>query len=259
MPLHFIVHSFTDAVFGGNPAGVCPLDEWIDDQLMQKIAAENRVSETAFFVPEGGGYRLRWFTPVAEVDLCGHATLAAAYVLFHHLGYEEDLVVFNSASGELPVQRLGRAMVMSFPARPAEKVDAPEALVAGLRCRTDEAYRARDYMVVLDNEDEVLAVDPDFDELRKLDCTGIIVTAPGSDVDFVSRFFAPAVGVDEDPVTGSAHCTLAPYWGDRLGKDDLSARQISARGGELACKLVKDRVHIAGRAALYVKGMLEVE
>ncbi len=258
MILYFAVQSFTDEIFHGNPAGVCPLDEWIDDDLMQKIAAENRLSETAFFVPEDDGYRLRWFTPNSEVDLCGHATLATAYVLFEHLGYEHDTILFKTLSGELSVKKIGNSMVMNFPSRIAKECEAPEALAAGLKCSMNEVYKARDYMVVLKNEKEVRAIEPDFEELRKLDCTGIIVTAPGHDVHFVSRFFAPKVGVDEDPVTGSAHCTLAPYWAEQLEVTDLSARQVSERSGELACKLVEDRVHIAGRAVLYLKGFLDI-
>lgn len=259
MLLYFEVHSFTDKVFHGNPAGVCPLDKWIDDDLMQKIATENNLSETAFFVPNEGGFELRWFTPVSEVDLCGHATLAAALVIFDHLGHEGDLVKFVTQSGELSVKKAGSLLFMDFPSRPGIQTDVPEHLSSGLGIEVSEVFKARDYLVVLDDEEDVRAIQPDFEELAKVDCTGIIVTAPGNDVDFVSRFFAPREGIPEDPVTGSAHCTLAPYWSERLDKTDLSARQVSARGGELGCRVSGDRVHIAGRAVLYVKGFLSTE
>jgi PhzF family phenazine biosynthesis protein len=256
MILYFVVHSFSDQVFAGNPAGVCPLEEWIDDDSMQKIAAENRLSETAFFVREGGTYRLRWFTPRSEVDLCGHATLASAHVLFDHLGHEDETITFNTLSGELSVWKDGESLIMDFPSRPAQKVEIPDHLAAGLRRDVDQVFKSRDYMVIFETERQVRDLDPDFSELEKLDCTGIIATAPGEDVDFVSRFFAPREGVPEDPVTGSAHCTLAPYWADRLGRNELVARQVSARGGDLRCKLIDDRVLIAGRATLYSRGFL---
>jgi predicted PhzF superfamily epimerase YddE/YHI9 len=259
MILYFEVHSFTDNIFQGNPAGVCPLDEWIDDELMQNIAKENGLSETAFFVPGKDGFDLRWFTPVMEVDLCGHATLATAYVLFDHLEFEGDMIVFHTQSGDLMVSKMGTAIVMNFPSLPADRIDAPDHLLNAFDCEQAEVYKARDYMVVLDSEEAVRKLRPDFSELEQLDCTGIIVTAPGNDVDFVSRFFAPAAGIPEDPVTGSAHCTLTPYWAAVLGATDLSARQISERGGELACRLVDDRVHIAGRAVLYSRGFLNID
>jgi len=255
---YFVVHAFTDTVFGGNPAGVCPLESWLDEQLMQRIAAENRLSETAFFVAGEDGYDLRWFTPAAEVDLCGHATLASAFVLFEELGLEGEGIRFSSRSGPLTVWRAGQALVMDFPSRPASPIAPPEALLAGLGRTPSETLQSRDLLAVFASEHEVRSIDPDLDALASLDCTGVIVTAPGEDVDFVSRFFAPRVGVPEDPVTGSAHCTLAPYWADRLGRNQLAARQVSARGGELACRLAGDRVHIAGHAALYVKGLLNV-
>ena len=226
---------------------------------MQRIAAENDLSETAFFVPKNGGYELRWFTPKIEVDLCGHATLATAYVLFDHLEYEGKRIVFYTASGELTVERTGSSFVMDFPSRPASKIEAPIHLENGLVCDLNEVYESRDYMVIFESEKIVRDIRPDFSELNKLDCTGIIITAPGDDVDFVSRFFAPQAGILEDPVTGSAHCTLAPYLADRLGKTDLMARQVSERGGEIACRVVDDRVLIGGRAVLYSKGFLNIE
>jgi PhzF family phenazine biosynthesis protein len=223
---------------------------------MQRIAAENNLSETAFFVPNEDHYELRWFTPAAEVDLCGHATLATAHVLFDHLGQEGDTIVFQTKSGELTVGKDGEFLIMDFPSRPAAPADIPDHMIAGLGRDIENVFKARDYMVVLQSEQEVKEIRPNFSELELIDCTGIIVTAPGDDVDFVSRFFAPKVGVPEDPVTGSAHSTLTPYWAERLGKDRLAARQVSDRGGDLWCHQAGDRVQIAGHAVLYLKGFL---
>jgi PhzF family phenazine biosynthesis protein len=255
----FEVHSFTQKIFHGNPAGVCPLNHWIDNDSMQRIAAENNLSETAFIVPKENRYELRWFTPTVEVDLCGHATLATSYVLFEHLGYEGDAITFETKSGEITVWKHEDFMIMDFPSRPAEQADISEHLVAGLGCDVKRVFKARDYMVVLENEKEVRDLRPVFSELAKLDCEGVIVTAPGDEVDFVSRFFAPRMGIPEDPVTGAAHSTLTPYWAERLGKNRLTARQVSERGGDLWCKLADDRVEIAGHAVLYVKGLLNIE
>ena len=256
MILFFEVHSFTQKIFHGNPAGVCPLDRWIDDDSMQRIAAENNLSETAFFVPKEDHYELRWFTPTVEVDLCGHATLATAYVLFDHLGYEGDAIIFQTKSGELTVWKDNDFMVMDFPSRPAVPTDIPEHLMSGLGLKVDQIFKARDYLIVVENEEVVRDLQPDYSELEKVDCEGIIVTAPGNEVDFVSRFFAPRMGIAEDPVTGSAHSTLTPYWAERLGKSQLRAKQISERGGDLWCRQSEDRVQIAGHAVLYVKGFL---
>jgi PhzF family phenazine biosynthesis protein len=256
---YFEVHSFTNRVFGGNPAAVCPLHQWPDDALMQQIAAENNLSETAFFVPGEDHYDLRWFTPSVEVDLCGHATLAAAYVLFEHLGQEGDVIVFHSQSGPLAVWKDNDFLVMDFPSRPADRVETPDHLTTGLQREIESVFKARDYLVVLENEEAVRDLRPDFAELGLINCEGVIVTAPGSDVDFVSRFFAPRMGIDEDPVTGAAHSTLTPYWAERLGKDRLRARQVSDRGGDLWCMQRDDRVHIAGNAVLYVKGFLNID
>ena len=256
MILFFEVHSFTKNIFHGNPAGICPLDRWIDDDSMQRIASENNLSETAFFVPKEDHYELRWFTPTVEVDLCGHATLATAYVLFDHLGQEGDTIVFHTRSGELTVWKDNDFLIMDFPSLPPESTDIPEHMIAGLRCEIENISKARDYLIVLVSEEEVRKLQPDFSELDKIDCEGIIVTAPGDEVDFVSRFFAPRMGIAEDPVTGSAHSTLTPYWAERLGKKRLTARQVSERGGDLWCKLMGDRVQIAGHAVLYVKGFL---
>lgn len=256
MILYYEVHSFTDRIFGGNPAGVCALEEWIDDELMQRIAAENNLSETAFFVHAGEYYDLRWFTPAVEVDLCGHATLASAYVLFDYLGHENDVIKFHTQSGELAVWKDGKNLVMDFPSRPGDPIDAPDHLISGLGRKPREIYKSRDILAVFGSEREIKDLKPDLSQLEKLDCTGIIVTAPGDEVDFVSRFFAPQAGIPEDPVTGSAHATLTPYWSERLGRKQLVARQVSTRGGDLWCEQVEDRVHIAGRAVLYVKGFL---
>ncbi|WP_420440347.1 PhzF family phenazine biosynthesis protein [Candidatus Palauibacter sp.] len=252
--------AFSDRPFEGNPAAVCPLETWLDDDVMQQIAAENNLSETAFFVRAGeeGGFGLRWFTPVSEVDLCGHATLASAWVILQRLAPDRESVRFATRSGELIVERgEGDFLVMDFPARPAMSRDAPRALVEGLGAEPADVLASdRDYLVLLDAEDDVRRLKPDFTRLRGLDRLGIIVSAPGVSADFVSRFFAPSVGVPEDPVTGSAHCTLAPYWAERLGRGEapLEARQISARGGTLVCRHLGDRVTIAGRAALYLTG-----
>jgi len=260
MKIHYYhVDAFARGPFRGNPAGVCPLDSWLPDATLQSIAAENNLSETAFFVARGDDFDLRWFTPATEVDLCGHATLAAAFVLFAELGRDGGAVRFHSRSGRLSVTREGEVLTLDFPARPAAACTAPGALLAGLRAKPVEVLKARDYLAVFPNESEVRALRPDFTALRALDCLGIIATAPGSDCDFVSRFFAPAAGVDEDPATGSSHCTLIPYWAKRLGKTRLFARQVSPRGGELFCQLVGERVRIGGKAVLYLRGEIELE
>ncbi len=255
----FQVDAFARSVFRGNPAGVCPLECWPGDGLLQGIAAENNLSETAFFVKKGPGeYDLRWFTPAVEVDLCGHATLASAYVIFRFLEPDLASVTFHTRSGPLTVERRGELLVMDFPSRPAEPVEAPPDLVRGLGVQPAEVLRSRDYLAVLGSEDDVARLAPDMEALARLECVGVIATAPGTGCDFVSRFFAPRVGVPEDPVTGSAHCTLVPYWAARLGLGRLRARQISARGGELECELRGDRVRIGGHAALYLEGTLHV-
>jgi PhzF family phenazine biosynthesis protein len=245
-------------VFRGNPAAVCPLESWLADPVLQSIAAENNLAETAFFVPEGDGYHLRWFTPTVEMDLCGHATLASAYVLFERLGRTGDTVTFRSRSGPLAVRRTDGRLALDFPARPAARAEAPPALAVALGARPLETWQSRDWMVVLADEDQVRALRPNIEALRAIEAHAFIVTAPGRDVDFVSRFFAPAVGVPEDPDTGSAHCTLVPYWSARLGKKQLAARQVSARGGRLWCEDRGERVSIAGHAALYLEGAIQV-
>jgi PhzF family phenazine biosynthesis protein len=253
------VDAFSSRPFAGNPAAVCPLATWLDDKLLQAIAEENNLSETAFFVPSTKGFRLRWFTPVTEVDLCGHATLAAAHVLFEILGYPDPAITFETNSGNLHVRRNGKLLEMDFPAQPPLPCAAPEALIKGLGVCPSEVLVAQDYLAVYDSEDIISAITPDHTLLSQLDRRGVIVTAPGRDVDFVSRFFAPRVGVPEDPVTGSAHCALTPYWAARLGKDSLLARQVSKRGGELLCAMKGKRVLLSGAAVTVMVATLSFE
>jgi len=254
------VDAFADRVFRGNPAAVCPLETWLPDATMQAIAAENNLSETAFFVREGSDYALRWFTPAVEVDLCGHATLASGYVVMRFLEPQRESVSFRTAkAGKLTVTRRADMLVMDFPTRPAVPAAAPPGLFAALGGTPREVLRARDHLVVYGSAAEIAALAPDLAALAKVDCWAVIVTAPGDNgVDFVSRFFAPAQGILEDPVTGSAHCTLVPYWANRLGKTEFEARQLSRRGGALSCALDGDRVSIAGKAVLYLEGRIEV-
>jgi predicted PhzF superfamily epimerase YddE/YHI9 len=254
------VDAFTDSLFGGNPAAVCPLDAWLPDATMQAIAAENNLSETAFFIRQGGDYALRWFTPTVEVDLCGHATLASGHVVFSFIEPERDSVNFHAAkAGTLKVDRHGDMLVMDFPAWPPAACAAPSGLLAALGGTPREVLCAHDHLIVYGNAAEIAALAPDLAALAKVDCWAAIVTAPGENgVDFVSRFFAPAQGVPEDPVTGRAHCTLVPYWAKRLNKTELEARQISRRGGALRCTLNGDRVSIGGRAVVYLEGRIEV-
>ncbi len=253
----FQVDAFADAVFGGNPAAVCPLDSWLADDILQAIARENNLSETAFFVPAGAAYALRWFTPAAEVALCGHATLASAYVVFRHLKRAARSVAFESRSGRLAVTRDGDGgLTMDFPALAAAPVAAPAALAAGLGAAPAAVFADMDYLALFGSAAEVRGLAPDFAALARLDRRGVIATAPGEDEDFVSRFFCPRLGVPEDPVTGSAHCMLAPFWAERLGKVTLRARQVSARGGLLRCVVAGDRVRLTGRAAQYLEGVV---
>lgn len=256
---YYEVSAFTANPFGGNPAGVCPLTSWLPAAVLQGIAANNNLAETAFTVARGDDFELRWFTPTVEMDLCGHATLAAAAVLFNECGLLGNEVRFHSRSGVLTVARNGELLTLDFPSRSPLPSNPPEALVRGLGANPREVFKARDYLAVFANEAEVRALQPDFAVLKTLDSLGIIATAPGSDCDFVSRFFAPGAGVDEDPVTGSAHCTLIPFWAQRTGKAKLLARQVSSRGGELFCELAGDRVLIGGKAVLYLRGEIHIE
>lgn len=255
----FQVDAFAGRLFSGNPAAICPLEKWLPAQTMQAIAAENNLAETAFFAPEGTGYRLRWFTPTIEMDLCGHATLASAYVVMNCLdGDDVRSVAFETASGTLTVTRDGDLYSLDFPSRPPERCDVHPRLIDALGTVPVEVLAARDYMVVYRTEDEVRSLQPNLELLASMDRFAVIVTAPGTDYDFVSRFFAPAHGVPEDPVTGSAHCTLIPYWSRRLGKTELRAYQASRRGGEVFCELRGDRVRISGKGVLYLQGFIDV-
>lgn len=252
----FQVDAFATRAFEGNPAAVCPLDRWLDDALLQAIAEENNLAETAFFVPTPEGFQLRWFTPVREVKLCGHATLASAHVLFEHLGYDADVIRFATLSGELQVRRHGALLQMDFPGTMPEACAAPAALGDGLGAQPAAVLAADDYVAVFDDAATVRSITPDHALLSRLDRRGVIITAPGSDHDFVSRFFAPKFGIPEDPVTGSAHCVLAPYWAARLGRNRLVARQLSRRGGELQCEVRGDRVLLIGGAVTFLQGEL---
>jgi PhzF family phenazine biosynthesis protein len=251
--------AFTDKVFGGNPAAVVPLTEWLPDELMQKIALENNLAETAFYVLEDDKYHIRWFTPTVEVDLCGHATLATAYQIFHYEKYPKSIIEFTSRSGILKVEKQGDLLELDFPMDKLTPSETPQALIEALGATPKETIKGlTDYMLVFENEDQIKSFKPDLRKIASVKCRGIMVTAKGDEVDFVSRFFGPASGVDEDPVTGSAHTSLTPYWAKVLNKTTLSAKQISSRGGELRCTLVDDRVKIAGNVAPYLVGEITV-
>lgn len=256
---YYQVDTFTDRLFSGNPAGVCPLVGWLPDSVLQSIAAENNLSETAFVEMSGSTFDLRWFTPTFEIDLCGHATLATAHVLFRHLGYSDDVISFQTRSGVLTVSRVGDVLTLDFPSRPATECLAPPDLIDGLGISPIMTAKARDYLAVFESEEQIRGLRPDMTLLSRLDCLGIIATAPGRDCDFVSRFFAPRAGVPEDPVCGSAHCTLIPYWSEKLGLSKLRALQLSERGGELFCDHRDERVGIGGRAITYSTGFLHVQ
>jgi PhzF family phenazine biosynthesis protein len=242
------VDAFAARPFQGNPAAVCPLEHWLPDSLLQAIAEENNLSETAFFVPSERGFALRWFTPVSEVDLCGHATLASAHILFETPGYAEPVIIFETRSGELIVERRDGRLVMDFPACPPRPCVVPDRLTEALGRRPVAVLAGDDYLAVYDHEADIRALVPDQALLAQLDLRGVCVTAAGDSADFVSRFFAPKVGVPEDPVTGSAHCMLTPYWADRLGRNVLNARQVSRRGGDIGCELKGQRVLLTGQA-----------
>ena len=254
------VDAFASGLFSGNPAAVCPLKTWLAEEILQNIANENNLSETAFFVPTGGQYQIRWFTPQAEVDLCGHATLASAFVIFNYLDSSANSLVFQSNSGLLTATRNDAGITLDFPAGTIQAAAAEKtALAAMLGFMPVELYRGMDYLAVAKSVDEVQRCQPDFRALRGLPARGVIITAPGVDCDFVSRFFAPNVGVDEDPVTGSAHCLLAPFWSKRLGQTQLIARQLSKRGGLLTCSVQNDRVLLTGQAVPYMTAELAIE
>ncbi len=247
------IDAFATKVFEGNPATVCPLEKWLDDKILQAIAEENNLSETAFFVPSKKGFYLRWFAPLAEVDLCGHATLASAYVLFDILNYSKPTITFETKSGGLVVSRDGQYLTMDFPIRIPRPSVIPEMLVEGLGRQPIDVFMADDYIAVFNTEEEIKSIKPDFTKLKELDLRGVVVTAKGDSVDFVSRMFGPKVGITEDPVTGSSHCALAPYWETKLGKKKFIARQVSKRGGEVLCEVRGNRVFLSGRAVKFME------
>lgn len=252
------IDAFTEKLFKGNPAAVCPLEEWLDRQYLQSIASENNLSETAFFVKKGDVFELKWFTPKIEVNLCGHATLAAGHVIFHHMGYKKDKIRFLTLSGDLKVTHSNNLLTLDFPSTPPSPIETPPDLVEGLGITPREVLKSRDYLALYESEEDILSIKPDFNILGRLDCIGIIITAKGKNSDFVSRFFAPAAGIDEDPVTGSAHTTLIPFWAERLNKKMFRALQLSERGGELFCEYLGERVNISGHAVTYLKGEIEI-
>ncbi len=255
----FQADAFASGLFKGNPAAVIPLNEWLPDEMLQQIAAENNLSETAFFIPEGDHYHIRWFTPKSEVALCGHATLATAHILFHELNFQGEQIAFKSKSGILTVRKSGDKLQLDFPADRIQIADPVPAFFEAFENQPCETWKGRtDYLLLFESEEIIRNMKPNFHLLKQTDARGIIVTAKGKTVDFVSRFFAPGVGIDEDPVTGSAHTTLVPFWSVRLNKTELTALQLSERGGQLWCTLSGERVLIAGQAVTYLRGEIEV-
>jgi PhzF family phenazine biosynthesis protein len=255
------VDAFTDRVFSGNPAAIVPLDQWLDDGVLQQIAMENNLAETAFYVRSKNGFEIRWFTPAVEVDLCGHATLGAAHVLFNHENISGDTISFHSPrSGLLSVVKRGEILTLNFPADHMVRVPVSEDVIAGFSAKPGEVYKGKtDYMLIYKDQSEIEDMIPDFAAIGKVSsCRGVIVTAPGNDCDFVSRFFAPQSGINEDPVTGSAHTSLAPYWATRFGRPALTARQLSPRGGYLECELSGNRVLISGKAKTFMVGEIMI-
>ncbi len=254
----FQVDTFTSKRFKGNPAAVCPLEKWIGTPMMQKIASENNLSETAFFVREEEGFHIRWFTPKIEVDLCGHATLASAAVAFEKLGYSKDEIEFSSKSGLLKVKKEVDEYILDFPADKAIQQKEENKIVQAIGSVPKEIWKGKeDRLLIYESEQDIINISPDFNKLAKATKHGVIVSSPGNNVDFVSRFFAPAVGINEDPVTGSAHTTLTPYWADRLKKQELIAKQISSRGGDLRCKNKGERIEIGGKVVFFLEGVIE--
>jgi PhzF family phenazine biosynthesis protein len=255
------VDAFTDKVFSGNPAAVCPLDSWLKDDLLQKIAMENNLAETAFYVKDGDAYEIRWFTPTIEVDLCGHATLASAYVLFNYQNYPGNTIKFQSRrSGVLSVERDADLLKLNFPTDVFNRVELSSELKACVNKTPVEAYKGKtDFMIVFESERDIMDLKPVLDQISILPGRGLIATAPGDNVDFVSRFFGPQSGINEDPVTGSAHTTLTPYWSKRLGKTELTAMQLSERVGHLKCKFLNERVEISGKGKAYLIGEIFLE
>lgn len=256
----FQVDAFSSRLFSGNPAAVVPLDEWPDDETMQQIAMENNLAETAFFVPLGDGYHIRWFTPKVEVDLCGHATLATAHVLYSHLGFNGSEIKFSSRSGPLRVFREGKRYILDFPIDELDPAEIPEGLIESLGGKEPMfCYLGKtDYLLIYEKQADIENMKPDFTRLGLVKARGVIVSAPGDWVDFVSRFFGPQVGINEDPVTGSAHTSLTPYWSRQLAKTELTARQLSARGGDLICRHRGNRIEIGGEAVTYLEGQITI-
>jgi len=252
---YYIVDAFAEELFSGNPAGVCLLDEWLPEELMQNIAMENNLAETAFVVKRDGYYDLRWFTPVSEIDLCGHATLASAFVVTNFLDVGISNMDFHTKSGVLSVKKIDDFFEMDFPSRMPVKIDVIPLMEKAVGVPVREAFMSRDMVLLVDSEEQVKNLQPDFGLVAQLpDCLGVIVTAKGESADFVSRFFAPNEGVPEDPVTGSAHSTLIPFWAKRLGKEKMVAKQLSKRGGTLYCQNCGDRVKMSGKAVLFLQG-----
>lgn len=253
------IDAFAEKVFEGNPAVVIPLKNWLNDEVMQKIALENNLSETAFFIPVKAGFHIRWFTPLAEVDLCGHATLASAHVLFNHLNNTEKEISFQSRSGILKVKKEGDLIILDFPASKISEFEVPENLKSAFNIQPKKCVKGRDdLMLIFDREEDILNLKPDFQKIIQSKTRGIIVTSKSEKYDFVSRFFAPAVGVNEDPVTGSAHTILIPFWSKELGKNEMIAKQVSSRGGVLYCKNSGERVEIGGKAVTYLIGEINL-
>ena len=253
------IDAFTDKLFSGNPAAVCPLEGWLPENILQNIAAENNLAETAFYVKHNGEFDIKWFTPTTEVSLCGHATLASAWVIFNYTEYGKDKIIFQSKSGELTVKKENGLLTLNFPAGKIEKIQTPQIIIEALNTTPIETYRSQaSHMIVLNSQNEVEQLKPDFQTILKLDSEGLIVTAQGDQADFVSRCFFPKMGIDEDPVTGSAHTTMTSYWAQKLGKNELTAIQLSKRRGELKCKFLNDRVEISGKAKTYLIGEIEI-
>ena len=253
------INAFSEKLFKGNPAAVIPLEQWLPDNLMQNIAYENNLSETAFFISSGKGYHIRWFTPKSEVKLCGHATLATAYVVFNILNENSNEIVFDSLSGKLAVKKIGNQFTLDFPSQKPVRCEIQSKLIDGLGKEPIACYKNEDYLALYEKQSDILNIRPDFNILKQLDLRGLIITAPGIKFDFISRFFVPKLGIDEDPVTGSAHTQLTPYWAEKLNKLKLKAKQVSSRGGVLYCEQKNDRVMISGSAVLYLKGQINIE
>ena len=252
------IDAFAKNIFEGNPACVCPLDNWIDDDIMQKIANENNLSETAFFVKENDNYHIRWFTPSKEVDMCGHATLASAYVLFDILDYQKDKIIFNSKSGILKVTKDNKKFKMNFPIQEIKKCNIPDNLLNAFEIKPIECYKSMDYILIFEKEEDILKAKPKFELLKDIDNRGVVITSKSKNYDFISRFFAPKYGIDEDPVTGSAFTQLVPYWNKVLNKTTFKTKQVSQRGGEVFCELKNDRVEISGYAKKYFEGTIKI-